>query len=75
VRTRLEKYLGDGPEPGDHPGDVLVLRHQIPLLSACSTALIETMYRDFSDHCWAAGWASGPDIDGFREWLLEEIDA
>lgn len=72
--TRLE-HLRMSLARSERLGDVNRLRYEIPELYAIpiSDREIEGLYHDYSESMWAAGWYGGPDIEGFREWLTEEI--
>lgn len=73
--NRLERYFNGVV---DHPEDVDMLIREIPELQTALRRCVEDLYRDYSAEQWSAGWLNGPDfdgpdVDGFRTWLLEEL--
>ena len=57
----------------EYPEDVVRLRNEIPELDGVRLKTVESLYRRYSDDVWAACWLCGPDVQGFREWLLKDV--
>lgn len=57
----------------EHADDTRTLQREIPEIADESLINIHRWYRQFSDDRYAAGWISGPAVEEFRSWLLEEI--
>lgn len=71
--TRLEKLLNT-LEPVRYPEDVSILKSEIPELASLSDVTVQTLYSDWSEDWYAAGWiylSSG--LDEFRGWLRQEV--
>jgi hypothetical protein len=71
--TRLDAFRNKVP---DYPEDIFEIRKACPELAAFKDAEIETLYRDFSDWAYCAGWMmlSAIDLKEFRDWLNSDID-
>lgn len=71
---RIEKFLQTKGEVS-YPADVAKLRRGIPECSVLTDDDIESLYRQWSGDCWAAGWmrVSYGEIEMFRAWLLEDL--
>lgn len=57
----------------DHAADTERLAREIPELAGESLTTVHRWYRAYSDDTMAAGWICGPDVEGFRAWLLSEV--
>ncbi len=74
--TRLERLTRDMVDTKRGAAiynDLITLRQGIPQLAPFTNREIETMYHEFSEDMYAAGWMMGPAVGDFRDWLMSEV--
>ena len=72
---RIDVYLGKSPAPPvNYPGDVKLMKSEIPELSSLSDLQVDLLYRQYSDCNYCASWLSvtQDSIDDFKNWLNGE---